>query len=484
MKILDRYILKQFVINFVTAFFILIFIFIFQTIWLFIDDLAGKGIDIIIILKFIVYHIPGLIPLVLPLTVLLASILTFGNLAEHYEFAAMKASGISLKRAMRPLVVFMLLLSIVTFFVNNNLIPAAELTSMNMRVNIKKAKPALAITEGVFTDLGEMNIKVVDKYGENDRFLRDVTIHLKSSNKKNLKVIKSNKGELLSSESSNILQLILRDGYYYEDVQSKDIRKRDNYLNAKAYFEEYTINVDISGFNNSSEDIEEQRHTNTFKMMRVNELDEAIDSITGNYKTNMTEFGKNLYRRTGYNGLDTNVKLKDSAKSTPAKHITSVVELVPSDIKKKQILDVAINAVSNSINTLKGKKADTSLRKKILNKHIITYHNKFSLSVACIVLFFVGAPLGAIIRKGGLGLPIIVSMLIFLAYHFLGMFVSNFSEDGSLKPSFAAWIPTLVMLPLGIYFTYRATTDQPLTDFDRITVPITNFFKRIFGKKK
>lgn len=206
------------------------FIFIFQTIWLFIDDLAGKGLDIVIIGKFLLYLMPNLTEKVLPLTVLLSSILTFGTLAENYEFAAMKASGISLQRAMLSLIFFVVLLGGVTFYFANSIIPASEQKIYNLRRNIAKVKPAVAIVEGVFSDFegADMNIKVDEKYGDNDRFLRNVTIHIKTKTKVNSTVIKAKTGELKSSEDSDILQLVLYEGHYYEDLSKKSSKDKKN----------------------------------------------------------------------------------------------------------------------------------------------------------------------------------------------------------------------------------------------------------------
>ena len=193
------------------------FIFIFQTIWLFIDDLAGKGLDIIIIGKFLFYLLPNLTEKVLPLTVLLSSILTFGSFAENYEFAAMKASGISLQRAMLPLIIFVTILGGIAFFFANSVIPASEQKIYNLRRNIAKVKPAAVIVEGVFSDVEGFNIKVDQKYGENDKYLKDVVIHKKTNLEKNNTVIKAKTGELRSSQGSDIIQLVLSDGHYYEE---------------------------------------------------------------------------------------------------------------------------------------------------------------------------------------------------------------------------------------------------------------------------
>lgn len=466
---------------------ILMLIFIFHSIWMFIDELAGKGLDIVIIAKFLFYYMPNLIPIILPLTVVLSSIMTFGTFAENYEFAAMKASGISLKRAMRVLIIFMGFLSIATFFIANNVIPAAEQKSYSLRRNIAKVKPALAITEGVFNNVGAINIKVEDKYGENNRFLKDVIIHKNTPDRANRTVIKAANGELFSSEDSNILQLILTDGHYYEDVKTNKIKDQEKYPHAKAAFETYTMNIDLSNMNDV--DFNEVSSLNTFKMMNVNELVVAIDSIDSDTKANVTAFGENMYRRSGILSLAVPLTkagkpiVKDSTKVL--NYETDLLDFL-DNYYKRQIIDIALNNNNGNIYSIEGKMADIQRRKKLLNHHIITLNDKFSLAVACIVLFFVGAPLGAIIRKGGMGLPLVIAMVLFLSYHFLGMFAKNFAEDGSIHPIIGSWLSTLVMLPLGIFLTRRATADKGLFEFGNTLESIFGFFKSkrgLFSKR-
>ena len=201
------------------------FIFVLQTIWLYIGELAGKDLDAEIIFKFLLYFSPKLVPLVLPLTILLTSIMTFGAFAENYEFAAMKSSGISLGRAMRSLTVFIVFISLVAFFFANNVIPAAEFKSINLRKNIAQLKPAMAISEGIFNDIGTFNIKVDEKSGENDQYLTDVIIHQKKSSGGNNTVIKAKEGELVGSTDSDVLSLILKEGNYYDEVEPSDYQK-------------------------------------------------------------------------------------------------------------------------------------------------------------------------------------------------------------------------------------------------------------------
>ncbi len=493
MKILDQYILRRFLYNFFSSFFILIVIFIFQGIWLFIDDLAGKGLGIVIIGKFIFYFIPTLVDKVLPLTVLLSSILTFGTFAENYEFAAMKASGISLQRGMRSLIVFVLFLGVVTFFFANTVIPKSEQKMFNLRRNIAKVKPAAAITEGVFSDFegtGDgMNIKVDKKYGEQDRFLDNVIIHKKTDQNINTTVIKANSGELISSEASDIIQLVLKDGHYYEELQSKDSKERRKHPFAKSEFETYTINIDISELNN--QDLEEDGNITTDKMKNVGRLVKDIDSLGKNNLEKVEAFSKNIVNRMGA-FPDKNLK-KDSIQSLDRTTIadSTKIEVEQDSIKdvddvlatlqewqKQQVLNNTKNSIASILNTVVAKKEELQKRYKFYNSHILSLHNKYALAFSCIILFFVGAPLGAIIRKGGLGLPMVIAIVLFLTYYFIGVFAGNYAKEGNIHPALGAWLSTLIMLPLGISLTRRATADRGLFGFGNIFDRIKSLFKK------
>jgi lipopolysaccharide export system permease protein len=447
------------------------FIFVLQTIWLYIGELAGKDLDTEIILKFLLYFSPKLVPLVLPLTILLTSIMTFGNFAENYEFAAMKSSGISLQRAMRSLTVFILLVSVTAFFFANNVIPAAEYKSINLRKNIAKLKPAMAITEGVFNDLGTINIKVEDKSGDNGQYLTDVIIHKKTNRSGNFTVIKAEEGELVGSTDSDVLSLILKDGNYYDEVQASDYSKRRNKPYLKSYFDEYTINLDLSDFNNV--DLEDESYSNTQGMLNISELRQSIDSFATSHNEKKRALTENMYQRTNFDNIAVNLNPSDSIKE-----IENTILEEYDTYQAVQIVNLSLGSVNGALSHLNIKKSELKNSTKQLNKFEIALHEKYVLAVACIVLFFVGAPLGAIIRKGGMGLPMVVAILLFLTYHFIGIFAKNSAEDGSISPFMATWLSTLIMLPLGIYLTYRATTDQGLFAFDNITEPIRKALKK------
>lgn len=449
------------------------FIFVLQTIWLYIGELAGKDLDAGIILKFLLYFSPKLVPLVLPLTILLTSIMTFGSFAENYEFAAMKSAGISLQRAMRSLTVFILLVSLTAFFFANNVIPAAEFKSINLRKNIAQLKPAMAISEGIFNNIGDFNIKVEEKTGDNDQYLNDVIIHEKSVRGGNYTVIKAKTGELVGSTDSQILSLILNDGNYYNDIQTNDPTKRPNKPFAKSAFKEYVINIDLSTFNNV--DLEDENYRNSQGMLKISELSESIDSFSTSYNQELEKFADVMYRRTGATMVGINFKPNDSV----PEYKDSFLELYGTD-EALNIVNLALGTVNAGLSNILIKKDEFKASSQQLNKFEIALHEKYALGVACIVLFFVGAPLGAIIRKGGMGLPIVIAILMFLTYHFIGIFATNSAKEGSFSPFLATWLSTLIMMPLGVFFTYRATTDQGLLGFSSFLRPFNTLFKKLF----
>ena len=445
-------------------------IFVLQAIWLYISELAGKDLDVAVVGKFLMYIAPTLIPLILPLTILLTSIMVFGNFAENYEFAAMKSTGISLQRAMRSLSVFIVILGVTTFFFSNNVIPWAQYNSYNLRKNIAKLKPAMAIAEGQFNDIGNINIKVGKKSGDRGQYLKDVVIHKKpSSGVGNYTTILSKTGELVSSEDSNILQLILFDGWYYDDVQKKEYGERQKQPFAKSEFKKYIFNVDLSDINNI--DLDEKQITSKYDMLGLSELDYTIDSLVKKKYETYEEFSTNIYNRSAIKTLNEGLTIeKDSAYSN------EIIDLFQLN-KKSTVIDLALNSINSTKDVISSKDSQISRENKWLNKHVFAFHEKFTLGFACIILFFVGAPLGALIKKGGIGLPMVIAIFLFLTYHFIGLFAKNSGYNGSLSPVLAAWLPTMIMFPLSIYLTRTATFDKPIVNLDFIAEPIKKLFK-------
>jgi len=487
-------------------------IFILQSVWRFIDEFAGKDIDLEIISKFLMFLLPNLIPMVLPLTILVTSIMTFGSFAEQYEFAAMKSAGISLQRAMRSLIVFILVLSGVTYYFSNTVIPYAEGKVINMRKNIAQVKPSMAIVEGAFNDIGSINIKVDDKSGENGKDLDNVIIHKKSKNRSgNHTVIKAERGELQSSLNSSVLSLVLFNGNYYDEIQPKTLAERRRKPFAKSEFDKYVLNIDLSGMNDV--DLEDESVKHPYKMLNTSELRIQLDSFSGEYMKSRDRYYTIISQRNG--ASRTLFSEHDQNTNTGRRKIPKHIQKGTTDFKSKsesdeaesnnikaytsqsmdslfwefpkrqraQIFSVSINSVNSIMPQISSKQKQFKNKRMLLNKIEMSLHSKYALPFACVILFFIGAPLGAIIRKGGLGLPMVVAILLFLTYHFIGLFASNSAESGSLSPFLGSWLSTLILFPLSVYLTYRATTDQGFVNLDFITVPIRNLFKKIGLRK-
>lgn len=505
MKILDRYIFVSFVKTFLSVFIILILIFLLQSIWVYISELAGKDLDAMVVAKLLFYIIPNLIPMVLPLTILVASIMTFGGFSENYEFAAMKSSGISLQRAMRSLVFFITALSIVTFFFANDIIPWSRYKVINLRSNIAKLKPALSITEGAFNQLNEYNIKVAKKTGKNGEELHDVIIHVKNENGQGLTVVKAKEGKLKSDDNSDILTLTLYDGTLYQRQFPKNFKERRRRPFIKNNFESYKLNIDLSGFNDV--DLDSDTRENSASMLNIKELRMALDSLSERFNQDQKNFSSTLMARNGTEKilgvkktdttarLDMNKTLKknkeelakvqkaqqDNIEKEERFDITSLEDFYQSyeDRVQQQMIGLALTSSQGTLRTIQGKKKNFSKKRERLNVTEIEIYDKIALAVMCYILFFVGAPLGAIIRKGGIGLPMVIAIILFLVYYYIGMFAKNAAKDGSISPFLATWLSTIIMLPLSIMVTYRATTDQGFFNSEIILAPIRKFFAKL-----
>ena len=455
-------------------------IFIVQTFWLFIDDLAGKGLDFETIFKFLIYYSPKLIPIVLPLSVLLASLMTFGDFAENYEFAAMKSTGISLIRCMSGLFIVHIMIGVGSYYFSNHVIPYGELKSYNLRRNLAKLKPAIAIREGIFNDLGQMNIKVKRKYGFEQRLLEDVIIHEKTTDHKNRIVIKAKRGELKSKTTDATLQLVLYDGNRYEEIIGKDYQEKLRLPHAKVYFEKYVMNIDLSKFNNI--DLNEENYTSTFRMQKVNQLHVSIDSLERDFKEQKRVFSDN-FNKKNYKSQIKTVKIEDyKSDSLITVNLLNIIQK-NSNWRRRQSVNNAITDVKSILRSLENKKRTFFIYQKLINLHKITLFDRYTIIFACIFLFLIGASLGAIIKKGGLGLPMVLSVLIFLSYHYIGIFGKNAAEDNSITPYLASWISTIVIAPFAFYLTKRASYDEGFVNLDFLIIPLKQVFKKVLSSK-
>jgi lipopolysaccharide export system permease protein len=481
MKIIDKYLLKSFLITFATVFVILFFIFVLQSIWLFIAELAGKDLDFMTILKFISFYSPIMVPLVLPLSILLASIMTFGSFAENYEFAAMKSGGISLGRAMKYLIICTVLLSAIAFLFANNIIPEAQFRFINLRKTIVQTKPAMAIVEGQFSPIGTTTtIKVDKKSGKNGSFLEGITLHMKKGQFATVTtVITAEKGVLKSDEKTNLLQLDLLDGNYYEDLQPKKVEDRLKFPFAKSSFKKYTITIDLAKINGASE--EGNDIMNTYNMLNMSELKYTIDSLQSTFNKDIISYSENIDKTT--ESLSTVYDAPVSAPVVvlkPKKVVDDMLALLPVD-RKVVVLDIAKNNINNTIFTLDSYTTDLEFKQNNINDHWIGYYDKILVAYSCLLMFFIGAPLGAIIKKGGLGLPLVFAVLIFIVFNFANTFGKKLAGQDAITPFLGTAAGALLLTPFAILLTYRATNDMELTlDIDWLIGPI----KKLLNKRK
>lgn len=460
MKILDKYILKFYLTRFVAVFAICFLIFIIQTFWLYIDELAGKGLDIFTIGKFFVYFSPKLVPLVLPLSILLASLTTYGTLSENYEFIAMKSNGISIIRSMVALLIFHIFLGIGSFYFSNHVVTFGELKSYNLRKNLAKLKPTLSIREGIFNDIGDLNIKVARKFGDNEQYLEDIILHSVSEDEVNRIVIKAESGEV-QNESDQYLKLILKNGNRYEDIIPTNSSEKQNYPFSKASFEEYILNIDISDFNNV--DLNEESYKSTYKMQKINQLKRSSDTLENKFEYDKYIFGQSFITGHTIRKLP-NIKANE-IEALEKDLSESFIYLLdnPEDDQISGVLTMANEELDIYLRQLTNKKKTFFLQQKLINLHKLTINERYSIIFACIFLFLIGASLGAIIRKGGIGLPLVLSIIIFLTYHYIGVFGKNAAEDNTISPFLGSWISTFIIAPFAIYLTKVVSTDRGFT---------------------
>ena len=479
LKILDKYILKSFTSTFVSVFVILFFIMIIQGVWLFIAEIAGKGLSFFILVKFFTFYAPTIVPLVLPLSVVLASIMTFGSFSENYEFAAIKSSGISLTKAMRTLVIFIAILSLVSFFFANNVIPNAQTEFTNLRKNIIMQRPSMIIVENQFSKIGNTNIKVARKYGENENLLEDVIIHKISNYAVNTTVIKAKNGELVGDENSNFLQLILYNGYYYEDVIPTQYEEQKKVPFAKSTFEKYIINMDLSELNKSN--LDEKTIVDSYMQQNITELNYSIDSLNKNYRNDVKTFVENISQKESimtqsqFLGEAKMKKRETNVYKNPVK-TENILDLCNIS-EKIQIIDIALNSVNNMKFSIEGPYNDLNFKQKNINEHKISFYEKFMIAYSCFLMFFIGAPLGAIIKKGGLGLPMVFAVGIFIIFHFINVFSKKVASQNELPAFFGVFLSSIILTPFAIYLTYRATNDLGFSEFN-----LKNPFKKYFKK--
>ncbi|MEP7264095.1 MAG: LptF/LptG family permease [Bacteroidota bacterium] len=469
MKKLHRLIISSFAGPFVMTFFIAQFILLMQFLWKYIDDLVGKGLDTMVIVELLFYTSANLVPLALPLAILVSSIMTFGNLSEHFEITAAKASGISLQKLMRPLFVTAFIISMSAFFFSNYILPLTNLKMGSLLYDIRQQKPALSIREGVFYNgIEGYSIKVGDK-DRDGKTIRNVMIYDHTRSGGNKKVIVAESGTMTTTADDHFLVVNLNNGASYEE-QDKHKEGFNSHPLMRNNFKNYTILFDLSQFklSRTNEDMFKGGH----QMMNLTQLNSSIDSLKIDYSRRLKEISNNM--RPYY------LFLRDSNfyKGVNAAKAVAIQSPV-AGIQRNPLFVNALNSARGLKSYSYSSSEDLDNRQYLVAKYKVEWHRKLTLSAACFILFLIGAPLGAIIRKGGMGLPLVISVLFFLLYHITSITGEKLAKEGEIEPLRGMWFSSAMLLPVGLFLIYKATHDSVIFD----TELYKSFFKR-FKKKK
>ena len=463
-KKLDKLIIKSFIGPFVVTFFIAFFVLMMQNLWKYIDDLVGKGLDLLTIGKFLWYISSSLLTLAIPIAILISSIMTFGNLGESFELVAIKSSGISLLRFMRPLMWIAVLLSCLSFLSANYVIPYANLKFITLYNDIFYTKPALDLKPDVFyTHIPAYAIKVKKKDADGAT-IHDVLIY-EQNNPLQDNCIIAEKGTMKISDDKQFMEIDLQNGCRYQergfasDTATEYIRL--DFSSFKKLF-------DLSSLRKQTTN--DSIYKNNYKMLSVRQLDRSMVTLRETNDSMYKMLDREMIFYLHFMSVPDSVWKKDTAK---VEKLNSFDKAVPDSLRISSY-DVALNTANNLRGVFLNRGADIDASQAAILSNSIEWHRKFSLSMACLVLFFIGAPLGSIIRKGGIGMPLVIAIVFFLIFHLLNVFGEKFSKESITPPYIGMWLAVIVLIPVGLFFTYKAMHDSNLFNKE--------FYYRIFKK--
>jgi len=475
LKKLHSLLLKSYLGPFFLTLFISLFIFLLQFIWKYIDDLVGKGLDFWVITELLFYSTLNLVPMALPMAILLSSIMLFGNMGENNELLAFKSAGVPLLKIMSPLIILITAISIGAFFFSNIVMPYASLKTRSMIKDIQDTRPELNLKPGIFINhIPKYNIKISGK-NQKSKMLYDIMIYDHTDQKGNRIVNLADSGMMYTSPEKDYMVLELFHGSQYQEIDEPST----NWKNAKVPFERHfyekeTILLGLEGFGLKRND--ESIWKDHYQMMNLEQLSFTIDSL-----------GKNLSKREfeSKNDLLFNNYFRREVKLDSLMYHSKAIQVINTDSlfatlpKAKQLnaIDLAINYARSVKNYTENTHQDLDSRGQWLSKYKIEWHRKYTLSFACFILFFIGAPLGAIIRKGGLGMPVVVSIIFFLLYYVVSITGEKIAREGDISAFWGMWISALVLFPIGMFLTYKASVDSVILDKSGYEM----FFKKIWS---
>jgi lipopolysaccharide export system permease protein len=452
-----------------------------QILWKYIDDLVGKGLDMLTLTEFLIYASATLVTLAMPISILLSSIMTFGKLGENFELVAIKSSGISLLRFMRPLFFVSVILSGIAFLFANYIAPVANLKFAVIYHDIYEKSPAFDLKDGVFYDgFRGFSIKV-DKKDKDRSTLHKVLIYEQSNGVQDNTII-SESGKMSMSTDKKFLEFKLENGNRYEENGTFNSTKNE-FINLG--FKEYNKLFDLSQLN--LQKTSDSLFMNNIRMKTMRQLNVDLDSLKkvpdSLYKRNKNQLA--FYIK--YSNFKDSVAAKRETavvkEKIPSKKVTAFDQLVPDSLQNL-VYEQTLNNVNNARNLLQMAALDYKSQNDDFTQHEIEWHKKLSLSIACLVLFFIGAPLGSIIRKGGLGLPLVMALVFFMIFYLLNIFGEKFTKEHTLIPIVGMWLPVIVLSPVGFFLTYKAMHDSQLFNkeyYYRLFKNIRLASQRVFG---
>lgn len=464
-KLIFQTFLGPFFLTLVIGNFLLLMIFMMK----YLDDLVGKGLEISIILKMMGLASLNELPYSLPLAMLLSSTMTFGKLGETVELTAMKSLGVSLWRAMFPLILFSISISFLAFYISNNLLPKSNAKLSALVSDIRLQKPELLIPEGAFyQDLGDYTIRIGKKH--KDKTLSDIVI-FNDAHQGRGGFISSDSGRMeLSSDGLKLILTLIDGNSYKEENERVKPGKKRSFPLIRNKFGTNQLIFDLSG--DQFEESDPSKRGKTPRRMTISELDIAFDS---------TKIAQKSRKKQLYNDLTRKYYFREDSTFTTdtiSHFLIDSSTLISSFPKKKRlsILKSAIDLSKNAKNYISSADLVTSNQEKILGQHKVYWHKKFSLSLACILMFFIGAPFGAIVRKGGLGLPVVIGIFLFLIFHVTATSMEKMAKKGNIDPLIAMWIPHYFLGPIGLFLTYKATADSDIFKIQAYRKLLKKFF--------
>ena len=477
MKRLDRYVLTAYLGPMMLTFFVVSFVLMLQFLWLYIDDLVGKGLGLPVIAEFLFWGIITFIPLALPLSTLLSSLMTMGNLGENNELLAMKAAGISIQHVMRPLMGLVALVSFAAFFAANSLIPYANLQISSLMYDIRQKRMEIKIPAGLFYNgIDDYSLRI-ERQDERSQLMYDMIIYDHTDKRGNVSVTRADSGYMKLTRDKTHILVRLYHGYTYEESQQQD--KDTIFPFQKRHFAEQEVLIPLQNYEFKRSDNERFKEQAQMKSLR--ELSTISDSLALTQRS-LTDAYTADFR---YKASLTRTHEFDTSKTFRERYIyttdcDSLFALLP--LKRK--ISAATGAISRVTQALSQNEVYLSNYEQAdypKRRADVEWHRKFTLSIACLIFFFIGAPLGAIIRKGGLGMPAVVSSFFFIIYWVVDISGKKLARDGVWDPAMGIWLSSFVLLPMGIFLTWKATTDSALFNTDRyidVLKKITIFFKK------